>query len=493
MPDSKPIPHANTIHNLFAGYSQRSAKTNDEQTAPRFIGDVYEQLAQLDYIYVDESLKNEVSALVGEFDETPRPVSLTDVIEGVTQLATMGVVEVTDIAEAIHREIMLRPLGRLNERNMSKWQRGISGRIYGTVKQASSLIGNNLLSGLRLYNRVRKNAAPAPLPKRLKPLVNVINGVMGDHLVTHDNPMALSMVFYDRFGRTQKGAVSDRVIVLCHGLCMSHLSWLPFSASGLGERLMRHYPQATLLYLDYNTGQRISKNGRQLSRVLQDLVDRHPNITQIDLIGHSMGGLVARSALYYGEEQGYDWPDRAGNLITLGSPHHGANLERIGYYVQDTIAKLPFANALAKLGDLRSAGIIDLRHGSIRDADWQTLEGRSVLPADFLHPAELPLHINTYLVAASIAEAHYYSRATNLLGDGLVTVASAFGEEDEGHLLAVPDGRKAVFYGVSHYNLIYSARVHEQIIAWLSVDRVSAESALGECIHSYPDKLEVLI
>ncbi|WP_374190043.1 hypothetical protein [Psychrobacter cibarius] len=78
-----------------------------------------------------------------------------------------------------------------------------------------------------------------------------------------------------------------------------------------------------------------------------------------------------------------------GNLVTLGSPHHGASLEQIGHFVQDKIAKLPFAGSLAKLGDLRSAGIIDLRYGSIRDADWKSTEGRSVLPAEFRHPTRL--------------------------------------------------------------------------------------------------------
>lgn len=490
MPDSKPLNNAHTIHDLFANYSHAHPTANEPvQPSSRFVGDVHEQLAQLDYIYVDNSYQEDVAALSNEFDEARDPVSLADVLEGLTQLATMGVVEVTDIVEAIHREIMLRPLGRLNERHMGKWQRGITGRIYGTVRQASSLIGNNIVTGLRLYNRIRKKADTPPLPKKLKPLVNVINGVMGDHLVKYNNPLALTMVLYDRYGRRQQGDVSDRVIVLCHGLCMSHLSWLPFKEGSLGERILNRQPQVTILYVDYNTGRRISQNGHLLSKVLQDLVDKHQNINQIDLIGHSMGGLVARSALYYGKEQGFDWVNRTSHLITLGSPHHGANLERIGYFVQDTIAKLPFAGALAKLGDLRSAGIIDLRHGSIRDADWQTLEGRGVLPADFLHPAKLPLHVKTYLVAASIAEAHYYSKATNLLGDGLVTVASALGEDNAEHLLAVPKGRKAVFYGVSHYNLLYSARVHEQVINWLFND----EAPLGECIHSYPDKIDVMI
>lgn len=456
--------------------------------------DVYEQLARLDDIELDEliDLKADIA------DMHPRlPVSLVDFFEGLAQLATMGVVEVTEIAEAIHREILLRPLGRLNERNLKKWQRGITGRVYGTVRNITMLVGNNMALGVRIYHTLRRQKDVPPLPQKIKRLVNVINGVMGDHLVSHQNPLAISMALHDAAGLRQQGELSGRVIVLCHGLCMSHLSWQVTEGTSLGAGISHQLPEATVLYLDYNTGQRISKSGRNFSKVLQDLVDNNPNISQIDLVGHSMGGLVSRSALFYGKLQGCDWIQRVGNLITLGSPHHGASLERIGYFVQDMIAKLPFAGALAKLGDLRSAGIIDLRHGSIRDADWQSLEGRNVLPRAFHHPARLPLDINSYFIAATLVEDHYYSKATALLGDGLVTIESALGEHVGEHGLFVPDGHKAIFYGVSHYNLLYNERVHQQVIMWLLDNGKSNwaqnDYVLASRIHSYPDNFEVLL
>lgn len=318
---------------------------------------------------------------------------------------------------------------------------------------------------------------------------------MGDHLITHHNPLAVSMVLYDEHNCVQSGALSGRVIILCHGLCMSHLSWQISGESNLGEALVSHLPKATVLYLNYNTGRRISSNGRRFAKVLQDLIEANPDVTQIDLIGHSMGGLLSRSALFYGQEQGFSWVKRVGNLVTLGSPHHGASLEQIGHFVQDKIAKLPFAGSLAKLGDLRSAGIIDLRYGSIRDADWKSAEGRSVLPAEFRHPTRLPLHVNTYLVAAALIETHYESKTTSLLGDGLVSVESALGEYTKEHTLAVPEGHKAIFYGVNHMNLIYSDRVHAQIMAWLLDNRLGdahdAKYGLNPRIYSYPEVHEV--
>ncbi len=470
-----------TIHDLFASKQLESNESSD----PNFHDNVYEQLAQLEYIYVDELACRE--------DEAPRsPISFVDLFEGLAQLATMGVVEVTDIVEAIHREIMLRPLGRFNEGNLTKWQRGITGRIYGTVRQVMLLVGNNLASGLRLYNNMSSQKNTQHLPRSLRRLVNILNGVMGDHLVNHHNPLAISMVLYNTEGHLQQEQLSGRVIILCHGLCMSHLSWNIPDHKSLGEAIAHSQPESTILYLNYNTGRRISSNGRQFSKVLQNVVSNNPNITQIDLIGHSMGGLVSRSALFYGKEQGFDWVKQVGNLITLGSPHHGASLERIGYFVQDMIGRLPFAGSLAKLGDLRSAGIIDLRYGSIRDADWKFLEGRSVLPTEFRHPTRLPLHVNTYFVAATIVEAHYDSKATSLLGDGLVTIESALGEYTDEHTLMVPEGRKAVFYGVSHYNLLYSGRVHKQVVAWL-LDNGKSDYSLNSRISSYPNNLDIVI
>ena len=482
MLSPKPL---NSIHDLFA----TARLPSDEESAidAGFQGDVYEELDKLDYIYVDERTAENVDNI----DTQPyKPISLVDFFEGLAQLATMGVVEVTDIVEAVHREILLRPLGRFNDGNIDQWQRGITGRIYGVVRTTMQLVGNNLASGLRLYNSVVKPKTVQPLPKNLRRMVNILNGVMGDHLVNHHNPLAVSMTLYDTYNRVQSAALSGRVIILCHGLCLSHLSWKVSGENNLAKALMHSLPSSTVLYLNYNTGRRISSNGRSFAKVLQNLVEDNPDITQIDLIGHSMGGLVSRSALFYGKEQGFSWVKRVSNLITLGSPHHGASLERIGNFVQDKIANLPFAGSLATLGDLRSAGIIDLRYGSIRDADWKFLEGRSVLPAEFRHPTRLPLHVNTYLIAAALIETHFESNTTSLLGDGLVSVESALGEYAEEHTLSVPEGHKAIFYGVNHMNLIYSGRVHQQIIAWLLDsslgDAHEAKYALNPRIYSYP-------
>lgn len=451
-------------------------------------GDLYEQISQLDTLNI-----NELSRLLADDSDTvtkDTPVSLGDFFEGLAQLATMGVVEVTDIVESMHREIMLRPIGRFNENSLNNWQGGVTGRIYGTIRYIMLLVGNNLSSGLKLYKNVSKQTSSQPLPTSLKKLVNIFNGVMGDHLVNNDNSLAIPMMLYDKEGNLQREELSGRLIILCHGLCMSHYCWYSDEGNSLGEAISRSQPESTVLYLDYNTGRRISRNGRQFSKLLQELVDDNPNISQIDLVGHSMGGLMARSALFYGKQDSLDWMKRVGNLITLGSPHHGAVLERIGFMIQDIIGKVPFASSLAHLGDMRSAGIIDLRHGSVRDADWKSLEGRNVLPSDFRHPTRLPSGIKTYFVASALIESHYDSKTTSLIGDGLVSIESALGEDSGEHTLFVPEGHKAIFYGVSHMNLMYSRRVRNQVVEWL-LDNGKSDYLDKSRIYSYPRSLEL--
>ena len=463
---------------------------------PVYLEDLHQQLDHLDYL--DENALINMAYEPSAPSKKP-PLSVSNVLEGLVQLATTGAVGATEIIEAIHSEILLRPLGRFNEDHLNRWQQGVTRRLYNVVRYTMQSVGRGVTSSsMQLYRKSLINQKRRLLPERLKQLVNVINGMVGDHLVARDNPLAVPMVLYDRYGQPL-GAKADRlcgrVIVLCHGLCLSYLSWHPCEEDSLGEHIALSVPKSTVLYLDYNTGRRISQNGHNLANLLQQLVIKNPDITQIDLVGYSMGGLVSRSALFYGEQERQNWVARVGNLVTIGSPHQGAILERISYHLLDIMAKVPFAGSLSKLGDIRSAGIIDLRHGCIRDEDWKGLKVRDVLPEDFRHPTKLPRHINTFFIAGSIAEGVYESKASNLVGDGLVMIESALGEAGkthENHHLYVPEGRKAVFYGVNHINLQYDERVHHQVSEWLQANRDS-ESALKPRIHSFPDEIEVVV
>jgi pimeloyl-ACP methyl ester carboxylesterase len=138
-----------------------------------------------------------------------------------------------------------------------------------------------------------------------------------------------------------------------------------------GQRLQRELG-ATPVEVRYNSGLHISENGRLLGRELDALVAAWPvEVEQIALIGHSMGGLVARSACFQADEEDAKWVRHVRHLVSLGTPHMGAPLEQIVHYASATFHTLPETRPIARFLRRRSAGIRDLRQGSLVDEDWR--------------------------------------------------------------------------------------------------------------------------
>lgn len=415
------------------------------------------------------------------------PVTRSDFLEGLARLATEGLVEVTDLVHDIHREIVLTPIERVLPQAADIWRYTLTNRVYQIVRSIMQFSGNNIAQGLRMLNaHLGTQKREAQLPANLKLIANIINGVMGDHLIYQNNPLALSMLLYDRYGNVYDGRkLKGRVLIMVHGLCMSYLSWHPGQNISIAEHVLYTQPDTTILHLDYNTGRRISQNGRSFSRLLEELVEDNPEITHIDFVGHSMGGLVSRSAMFYGKQDGLNWLHKADNLVCLGSPHHGAVLERIGFFIQEQVSKLPIAGSLSHLLDVRSAGILDLRHGSVRDDDWEYLLNRSGMNHDLRRPAPLPSSVNCFLLAGDLDEApNRHSR--DIIGDGLVSVASALGEHKGDHHLNVPESHKAICYGVNHVNIQYHPRVRRQVVAWLNLS-VEQKRRKGQRVILLPE------
>ena len=142
-----------------------------------------------------------------------------------------------------------------------------------------------------------------------------------------------------------------------------------------------------------------------------------------------MGGLVARSACLDAEEAGHAWRKKLKKLVFLGTPHHGAPLERIGNWVDVVIGKTPYAAAFGRLGKVRSAGVTDLRYGALVDEDWQGRDRFARAP-DPRRPVPLPDGVACYAIAATAALSPGDLK-DRLLGDGLVPVASALGRHKE--------------------------------------------------------------
>ncbi len=157
--------------------------------------------------------------------------------------------------------------------------------------------------------------------------------------------------------------------MLAHGLCLNDLQWNR-RGHDHGAALARDLGY-TPVYLHYNTGLHISTNGRQLAEALEALLAQWPvPLEEFALVAHSMGGLVARSACHYGALAAHAWPRHLGTLVFLGTPHHGAPMERGGNWIDTLLEISPYTAPFARLGKIRSAGITDLRYGNLADEDW---------------------------------------------------------------------------------------------------------------------------
>jgi pimeloyl-ACP methyl ester carboxylesterase len=218
----------------------------------------------------------------------------------------------------------------------------------------------------------------------------------------------------------------------------------------------------------YNSGLHISDNGRRLAELLDRLVTAWPvAVDEVVLIGHSMGGLVGRSACHYGRADG--WRRRVAHVFTLGSPHRGAPLERVANVACSALSRLPETRGFATPLRVRSAGIKDLRYGYLLDEDW---DGHD--PDAFLRNTgrEVPFldTANHYFVCATVS-ADPDAPLSRIVGDLLVVPASAWSQGRRGERLRFPVDQYRHAGGLTHFDLLNHPAIYAQIKRWLTAGR----------------------
>ena len=306
-------------------------------------------------------------------------------------------------------------------------------------------------------------------------LLAALNGVMGDWLDTRSNPLAIKMrlrcdgVALSLEPPALAAALpnaSSRIVVLVHGLCMDDLQWARHGAD-FGAALARDLG-VTPIHLHYNSGRHVSTNGREFAALMDALMRAWPvPLESIDLVTHSMGGLVARSALHQAVQDAQEWPRRVGKLVFLGTPQHGAPLERSGQRLNILLSLSPYTEPFMRLGEVRSAGITDLRFGNLLDSDWKG-QDRFAFRGDERTPVPLPAGIDAYAIGA-IAGATDDSVQARLIGDGLVPLDSALGHHpDPRFALPIPPEHQWVALKTNHLELQTSPEVYQRVKAWLS-------------------------
>jgi hypothetical protein len=311
----------------------------------------------------------------------------------------------------------------------------------------------------------------------------VLNGAHGD-LVRREAPaLALDMTVRvagrpvpaePRALREAFPGATGRLAVFLHGLTETEASW-GYRAERRGEpgitygTRLREDLGLTPVHLRYNTGLHISDNGRSLDDLMAALVDAWPvPVQDVVLIGHSMGGLVARSALHQahgGTAEARGWTHLVRDTVTLGSPHLGAPLERGVHRLTGQLARLPETRPLARLLTLRSVGIKDLRRGTLVEADWTDRDLDALGPAAHTH---VPLHDGArhFVVLATLSR-DPSGRLADLLGDLLVPPRSASGDTGDDDRLAFPPDHVHRLGGLHHFDLLNHPRVYAQIRQWL--------------------------
>src|SRR5690606_6856349 len=284
---------------------------------------------------------------------------------------------------------------------------------------------------------------------------SALNGLLGDRLEEDGSPLAITMAVR-RGGRdVPVGGLAEahptatgRVAVLLHGLCENEEYW-DFRREALGTTypdLLRELGWTPLL-VRYNSGRPVRSNGADLSGLLREVVTRWPvPVTRVALVGHSMGGLVARAAGGLRVAAPDDWTHLVSDVVCLGTPHRGAPIAGGLHWGSGTLSRLPETAAFGRAIDRLSQGVRDLVEGL----------GDDVPP---------PPGARLRLVSAALGASpeHPLSR---LAGDLLVGVPSAYGEA-RGHGI-FPDADRLHLPASDHFDLLNDPAVHEALRRWLA-------------------------
>jgi pimeloyl-ACP methyl ester carboxylesterase len=380
-----------------------------------------------------------------------------DDLRGASRLAIEATQGITALVEEMHRTIAGGPdvLGRPLAGPAAK----MLAPIYGGIRAVTKLIGHGIdgalgqLSGL-LGERV-------PMAEH-EALVAVLNGVLGDYLQETGNPLAITMRLRQG-GQPLAAALPDasrKLLVLVHGSCMNDLQWNR-RGHDHGAALAQELGY-TAVYLHYNSGLHVSTNGEAFAALLEQLVTERP-VDEIVIVAHSMGGLVSRSACWFGEVAGHAWRGKLTKLVCLGTPHHGAPLERGGNWIDVLLEVSRYSAPLARLGRIRSAGVTDLRFGNVRHEDWEGRD-RFAAGADVRVLLPLPTGVACHAIAG-VVRAEASGKAET---DGLVPVGSALGRgETPERELGFAESARWIAYETAHLDLLDSPQVYAKLVEWL--------------------------
>jgi pimeloyl-ACP methyl ester carboxylesterase len=351
---------------------------------------------------------------------------------------------------------------------------GVAEGLYGGVRAALGALPR--VAGSAFARSTADHAPALAQSPRGSLALAALNAYVGDALAATGSELALAMTLRhhgadlslhpDELARALPDA-GPRVAIFVHGLGETDASWrlrADARRPGYGACLQRDVGH-TPIELRYNTGLHISDNGRALATLLEELREAWPvALEELVIVGHSMGGLVARSACHYGQSEGHGWTSAVRHVFCLGSPHLGAPLEKGVNALGWALRRVPETRPLANVLDVRSVGIKDLRYGSCVEEDWCDCDPDELL-TDRCHDVPLLPAARFYFVAATLSRRPGDPLGA-ILGDLLVRVPSASGAGRRRQIgFAIEDGHRVG--GLTHFDLLNHPAVYDQIRAWI--------------------------
>ncbi|WP_433798593.1 esterase/lipase family protein [Actinomycetospora sp. CA-084318] len=405
-------------------------------------------------------------------DDRPLPAPRNEV-RGAAGVASEAVDIISRPVEGTHRAISDTVFATLRKVGLGPASKpaqllhdGISAGVYSAVRGIGHATGRGIGLAAELYREASGRADWTPITSRPAGavLTGAINGLVGDHMVALDNDLAVPMALYtstlhDEDPHAQlrlddvAAAVADHperdlshVVLFVHGLGETEHAWRLADEDSAGEGYAERIASAVgavPLLLRYNTGMRIAHNGAALSVLLAEVFDAWPEpIERLDLVGHSMGGLVLRHACHAAVLAGEPWVHAVRRMVYLGSPHEGAPLAHRVDQLATQLSRWARSRTWGEFLDRRSAGIRDLVAG-VSDTDVPLLAS------------------STHHGVAACLTSNAHHPLANILGDLLVPVDSARGAITDVETL--PSSH--------HFHLLNDPRIHEHLLRWLADDR----------------------
>jgi len=311
-------------------------------------------------------------------------------------------------------------------------------------------------------------------------MVPILNGLMGDSMAEKGSNTLVKLSFRyqsrdigieDLSKHYNFSAFNGRVVLFIHGLMNDESIWqsLPADKKQRLGTYLEEQKLANYLYIRYNTGRHISENGRAVSDLIQQFIEKYRNeVKELIIISHSMGGLVTRSAGYYADIQRQDWIGLLKKVFLIGVPNEGSYLARVGYMTEYFFRKIdPSENdKVAKSLDIRSNGIKDLSFGYLVDEDWQNEQDGKVRNVNVTKVFPLP-NVDYYLIAGTVLDEEGRNRIFTFFGDGLVEKESALSSLFTDNSVKAGKVEMKLFKGENHLTLLESEKVFGYMIECL--------------------------